>query len=84
MIVSPEDPTISESEMVVMIKRADKFINADLAGTWYISGASAGNAVPANDGTINGNLTLNAAGAITGGSITLPGLTALFPSQGEA
>jgi len=72
--VSPDGgATINESEIVVMIKEAGSFSNADLAGTWYIAGASAGNTDPADDGAIMGNLTMNASGTITGGTLTLPG-----------
>ena len=75
--VSPDGgATISESEIVVMIKEAGPFSNPDLAGTWYMAGASAGNLDPADDGPITGNLTMNATGTITGGSLTLPGAAA--------
>ena len=75
--VSPDGgATILESEIVVMIKEAGSFSTPDLAGTWYISGASAGNIDPVDDGAITGNLTMNSSGTITGGSLTLPGAAA--------
>lgn len=73
-IVSPDGGlTINESEIIVMIKEAASLSNTDLAGIWYIAGASAGNFDHADNGPITGNLGMDASGAITGGSLTLPG-----------
>lgn len=73
-IVTPDGGlTISESEIVVMIKETGSFTTSDLAGTWYIAGASAGNTDPADDGAIAGNLVMNSTGTVTGGTLTLPG-----------
>ncbi len=57
-------------DFVVMFKTAALLGNSDLAGTWYIHGATAGRAV---NGTISGAIIMASDGTITGGSVTLPG-----------
>lgn len=58
-------------DMVVIIKESTVALStSDLAGTWYIHGATAGQAT---DGTISGTIIIGSTGAVTGGSISIPG-----------
>jgi hypothetical protein len=59
-----------ETDMVVIIKTASLLITSDLAGTWYIHGATGGAAA---NGTIVGSIILTSSGAVTGGTISIPG-----------
>lgn len=59
-----------ETDMVVIIKTASLLNTSDLAGTWYIHGATGG---AVTNGTIEGSIILSSAGAVTGGSISIPG-----------
>lgn|GEM_PF-6751746 len=57
-------------DFIVMFKTASLLSDSDLAGTWYIHGATGGRAT---NGTISGTIILASDGTVTGGSITLPG-----------
>lgn len=62
--------TAFDGNMVVIIKTASLMSNSDLAGTWYIHGATGG---AVTNGPITGTIIFSAAGAVTGGAIKLPG-----------
>ncbi len=59
-----------ETDMVVIIKTASLLSTSDLAGTWYIHGATGG---AVTNGTIVGTIILSSTGTVTGGSISMPG-----------
>lgn len=59
-----------ETDMVVIIKTASLLNTSDLAGTWYIHGATGG---AVTNGTIEGSIILSSTGTVTGGSISIPG-----------
>lgn len=61
-------------DMVVIIQESGTVLKtSDLAGTWHIFGATAGQAA---DGTITGTIVIGSTGAVTSGSISIPGTLA--------
>jgi hypothetical protein len=67
-------------DFIVMFKTAALLGDSDLAGTWYVHGATGGRVT---NGTISGTIVMASDGTVTGGSITLPGDSARTISSGS-